>query len=209
MRIVEWWREQDWHAMRPQWRWLVGPGLVLVGVIGVVTGLLIDRNLRSAGDAAIRSDAVTTTSSAPAPALGACERTGYSRKSFGNEPTTATRTALAHLSANVDGTLTDPYTGLALELDEADADHVVPLAYAWDHGACRWPAPLRVRFAADLGNLKLTDASLNRSKGDRGPDEWLPTVGACAYWQTFARVSTEYRLIPDAAVDAAAERACP
>jgi hypothetical protein len=208
-RLIRWWGEQDWHAMRPQWRWLVGPGLILVAVIGVATGLLVDRKTNPSRTS---SEAGAGPSTTQPRVLGAypeaCERSGYGRKAFGSEPSAATRSALIYLSANVDGTHTDPYTGQPLELDGADADHLVPLAYAWDHGACRWPVELRVRFAADLGNLRLTSAGLNRSKGDSGPDEWLPPVAPCIYLADFVRITYEYRLELDPALDAARAEAC-
>jgi hypothetical protein len=36
-------------------------------------------------------------------------------------------------------------------------------------------------FANDPGNLLATSASADRSKGAKGPDQWLPSFGHCEY----------------------------
>src|SRR3954462_1412982 len=49
------------------------------------------------------------------------------------------------------GTLTDPYTGATIVYvrghSRIDIDHVVALGDAWQLGAARWPAAVRVSFA--------------------------------------------------------------
>ncbi|GAA2733817.1 HNH endonuclease family protein [Actinocorallia aurantiaca] len=58
-----------------------------------------------------------------------------------------------------------------------DADHVVPLAEAWDSGASAWTAQRRQDYANDLTDprvLVAVTAKANRSKVDRDPAEWLP-----------------------------------
>lgn len=75
-----------------------------------------------------------------------------------------------------------------------DVDHVVPLAYAWARGAWQWTPVQRERFANDLANLRMTTASVNRSKGDQGLDEWLPTVDRCVYVRAFDAVTDRYGL---------------
>ena len=141
---------------------------------------------------------------------GACTRSGYSRAKFGNHPSTADREAVRSIRKSpVDGSLLDPYTGKALAFADADLDHVVPLGWAWDHGACGWSTQLRVMFATDVHNLELVAAKLNRAKGDSGPADWLPPTGACAYWQRFVQLVHDYRLQLDPETDAAHAKACP
>ena len=82
-----------------------------------------------------------------------------------------------------------------------DIDHVVPLKWAWDHGANAWTKERRVEFANDPVNLLAVEASLNRQKGAKGPDEWQPPSNQCQYLNRFRRVAIKYDLpthsVPD------------
>ena len=67
------------------------------------------------------------------------------------------------------------------QASEIDIDHVVPLAEAWASGAHAWSPERRVRYANGFGIrskrrswlLPVTN-SLNRSKGAKRPDQWMP-----------------------------------
>jgi len=97
----------------------------------------------------------------------------------------------------VTGRWISPFSGkVILNASEADIDHVVPLKWAWDRGANHWSDATRERFANDPLNLLPVEASLNRSKGARGPDEWLPPAGQCGYVARFFRVTKQYQLEP-------------
>lgn len=88
-----------------------------------------------------------------------------------------------------------PYTGEVIhDPRNIDIDHVVPLKWAWEHGADRWPHTLREKFANDPVNLLSVEASLNREKGAKGPDEWLPPAHQCQYILRFLRVMKSYKL---------------
>lgn len=88
-----------------------------------------------------------------------------------------------------------PFTGKVIhDASTLDADHVVPLKWAWDHGADQWSQERRERFANDLVNVWPVEASLNRQKGARGLDEWLPPTGRCQYVSRFIRVAKLYEL---------------
>lgn len=71
---------------------------------------------------------------------------------------------------------------------------MVPLAWAWRHGAHGWPERRRLDFANDPLNLWPVEAGLNRSKGAQGPDTWLPPAGACGYTARFKRLVSRYQL---------------
>ena len=91
----------------------------------------------------------------------------------------------------------DPYGGTTITVPlRVDIDHVVPLANAWRSGARRWTEARRRAFANDPRNLLAVSASLNRAKGDDGPEEWLPPRRA--YLATYAirwiGVKARYRL---------------
>jgi len=91
----------------------------------------------------------------------------------------------------------DPYTGRTFRnSSDVDIDHVVPLYWAWRHGAFDWNRDKRVRFANDPRNLLAVQKSVNREKSASGPLKWLPPNIAfrCSYIVRFERVSKIYDL---------------
>lgn len=57
-----------------------------------------------------------------------------------------------------------PFTGNVIQnSSDIDIDHVVPLKWAWERGASRWPLTKREKFANDPVNLWPVELSLNRS----------------------------------------------
>jgi hypothetical protein len=65
---------------------------------------------------------------------------------------------------------------------------------AWDHEAANWTQEKREAFANDPRNIWPVELSLNRSKGARGPEGWLPPSGQCQYIARFMAVTKIYRL---------------
>lgn len=97
----------------------------------------------------------------------------------------------------VTGRWISPFTGEVIQnASEIDIDHVVPLKWAWDHGANTWSDDKRERFANDPVNLWSVELSLNRQKGAQGPEEWLPPAGKCQYVSRFLRIVKVYGLKP-------------
>ncbi|WP_105264544.1 HNH endonuclease family protein [Pseudoalteromonas sp. T1lg76] len=95
------------------------------------------------------------------------------------------------------GAWADPYSGkLFTNDDDLDIDHIVPLKFASEHGGAHWSRSEKARFANDLDNLLAVDDSLNRSKGAKGPTEWMPPKHEyrCEYLKRFNAVMTKYRL---------------
>ena len=79
-----------------------------------------------------------------------------------------------------------------------DIDHMVPLAEAWDSGCrARGPPSVRQSYANDLGDSRslvgVTD-TVNQTKGDQDPAEWLPTYDNCRYLREWVAVKHRWRL---------------
>lgn len=83
-----------------------------------------------------------------------------------------------------------------------DIDHMVPLAEAWDSGARSWTSTTREAYANDLGDYRslvgVTD-SVNQSKGDKDPAEWMPQYDNCRYLREWVAVKIRWRLSVDSA----------
>ena len=97
----------------------------------------------------------------------------------------------------VSGRWLGPYSGdIFLESSKLDIDHLVPLKFAWEHGAYSWSKKKRNFFSNDFENLLAVDKSLNREKGAYGPTNWLPPNEKyrCHYLLRFQRVMQIYEL---------------
>ena len=102
------------------------------------------------------------------------------------------------------GILSDPYSGAVVQFTsgpetswDVQIDHVVPLAWAWRHGADDWTTQRRTEFPKrSAENLLATTAEVNMSKSDSGPSEWLPNSAAekCDYASTYIDVLTAWDL---------------
>jgi hypothetical protein len=94
-----------------------------------------------------------------------------------------------------EGSWLSPYTGqLVFKSSRLDIDHVVPLKWAWQHGAASWPKAKRIKFANYPLNLLAVEMRLNRQKGAKGPDNWLPPENKCKYLKLFATIKDAYAL---------------
>jgi hypothetical protein len=98
------------------------------------------------------------------------------------------------------GAWKDPYTGTTItEPTLLDVDHVVALRDAHDSGGHAWGAARRQEFANDLEDprtLRAVARGANRSKGSRGPDQWLPINEAfrCQYIAEFVAIKRRWEL---------------
>jgi hypothetical protein len=92
----------------------------------------------------------------------------------------------------------DPYTGkIFYNAGDLDVDHLVPLKWAWDHGASVWSQEQKREFANDEANLFAVEARVNREKGALGPLHWLPPDQSfhCQYILRFTRIVRKYGLV--------------
>ena len=91
----------------------------------------------------------------------------------------------------------DPYTKqIFTDSSDLDIDHLVPLHWAWQRGASRWPNTKRRAFGNDRRNLFAVDDGTNRVKAAAGPLEWLPPNKdfRCQYVTRFRRIVLIYEL---------------
>ena len=89
------------------------------------------------------------------------------------------------------------YTGKTFtKASDVDIDHIVPLAHAHRHGADKWRKAQRRAFANDIENLLVVNDSINKSKSDQAPHEWLPPLKSywCDYGKRWERIKEKYRL---------------
>jgi len=85
---------------------------------------------------------------------------------------------------------------------DIDIDHVVALKEAWDSGAWAWSAAQRKAYANDTSDsrtlLAVTD-SVNQSKSDKDPSNWLPPLQSytCTYLGNWIAVKVRWSLSMD------------
>jgi|TARA_B100002003_G_C14009517_1_gene487067 hypothetical protein len=88
-----------------------------------------------------------------------------------------------------------PYTGgTVTNASQIDIDHIIPLKWAHGHGGDRWTPRQKQAFANDSDNLLATYFAANRSKGTKGPDDWMPAVDRCEYANRWEQLLTKYEL---------------
>jgi hypothetical protein len=93
-----------------------------------------------------------------------------------------------------------PYTGeIIREAHLLDVDHLVPLANAHRSGGATWDTERRRQYANDLSqtnHLIAVEYGANRSKGDKGPEAWLPPSEEfrCTYIREWKAIKTEWKL---------------
>lgn len=107
------------------------------------------------------------------------------------------------------GTWYSPYDGVTwTNPSDVDIDHVVALNEAWQSGAYAWTPEQRTNYANDLSDVRtlmaVTD-SVNQSKSDKDPAEWLPPLATyrCTYLANWVSVKVRWALTMDEAEFAA------
>jgi hypothetical protein len=95
----------------------------------------------------------------------------------------------------VSGTWVDPYGGDTFtNAADLDIDHVVPLGYAAKHGGQNWSSEKKQQFANDTTQLLAVSAKENRSKSDKGPENYMPPKREfqCEYSKKWVATATKY-----------------
>jgi hypothetical protein len=94
----------------------------------------------------------------------------------------------------------DPYSNQYLyRASDVDIDHIVPLKNAYYAGAWEWNQARRCNysnFMADPYHLLAVENTENRSKGDNGPDKFLPVniQFQCLYISIWLRIKAFWNL---------------
>ena len=102
-----------------------------------------------------------------------------------------------------------PYIGgTETNAQQLDIDHIIPLKWAHGHGGDRWTESQKRNFANDPDNLLATSSSANRSKGAKGPDQWLPSINKCSYAQRWEQLIEKYGLMTIAGEMEAIAKVC-
>lgn len=111
-------------------------------------------------------------------------------------------------SRAIGGGFIDPYTGEYVEIvkgssTDTDVDHIVPLHEVVESESSNRPLSQsdRIAIANDFDNLQVVGSSINRSKGDKDPGEWMPpnTASHLRYAIATIDVKSKYGLTVDQA----------
>ena len=86
-----------------------------------------------------------------------------------------------------------PYTGeIITNVRKIDRDHIIPLAYAHNHGGANWPKEKKTEYTYDEEVSVNTSASANRIKGAKGPSEYMPEKHKAEYCYTWLYIANKY-----------------
>lgn len=114
-----------------------------------------------------------------------------------NKQTTGNKSSACSIKS---GKWVDPYTGKTVTDPSAlDIDHMIPLSYAAQHGGQAWDAKRKESYANSTKkayHLVAVDAGANRSKGDKGPSQWMPANKAyhCEYAKAWVDTADDWDL---------------
>lgn len=88
---------------------------------------------------------------------------------------------------------TCPYTELSItDMSKLDFEHIVPLSYVYKYGDVNWSNSQMNTYAYDMLIGMDVFNSANRSHGDKGPSEWLPSSNIGSYCLTWLTICKEY-----------------
>lgn len=89
----------------------------------------------------------------------------------------------------------DPYSNeIVTGPTKLDIDHTGALSWTAKAGGQNWTKQNKQDYANDFDHLVVTTAKENRTKGDKGPSEWLPKESKCEYSKIYTHIVKKYNL---------------
>ena len=93
------------------------------------------------------------------------------------------------------GVWIDPYSKEKVEdPTKLDIDHTGALSWTAKAGGQEWDKQKKQDYANDFDHLVATTAKENRTKGDKGPSEWMPESSKCEYAKVYTHIVKKYNL---------------
>ena len=93
------------------------------------------------------------------------------------------------------GVWIDPYSKEKVEdPTKLDIDHTGALSWTAKAGGQEWDKATKQNYANDFDHLVATTAKENRTKGDKGPSEWMPESSKCEYAKVYTHIVKKYKL---------------
>lgn len=93
------------------------------------------------------------------------------------------------------GVWIDPYSKEKVEdTTKLDIDHTGALSWTAKAGGQEWDKQKKQDYANDFDHLVATTAKENRTKGDKGPSEWMPESSKCEYAKVYTHIVKKYKL---------------
>ena len=74
------------------------------------------------------------------------------------------------------------------------ADHQVAIKEAWQSGGYKWSPAQKQKFATDESNIVMSESQVNRAKGYKGPNKWLPPHNVTKYLLKRESTKKKYNL---------------
>ena len=93
------------------------------------------------------------------------------------------------------GVWIDPYSKEKVEdPTKLDIDHTGALSWTAKASGQEWDKQKKQDYANDFDHLVATTAKENRTKGDKGPSEWMPESSKCEYAKVYTHIVKKYKL---------------
>jgi len=93
------------------------------------------------------------------------------------------------------GVWIDPYSKEKVEdPTKLDIVHTGALSWTAKAGGQEWDKQKKQDYANDFDHLVATTAKENRTKGDKGPSEWMPESSKCEYAKVYTHIVKKYKL---------------